>query len=46
MKKELENIKYKSKFEQDLINLILEANEENLEKLRKAYPNLVKKFRS
>ncbi len=45
MKKELENLEEYSIFDQELINLILKANKENLEKLREAYPELVKKFR-
>jgi len=45
MKKEIENLKDYNKFKQDLIKLILEANNENLEKLRKAYPELVEEFR-
>ena len=45
MKKQLENFDKRSRFEQGLINLILSANDENLERLRKAYPELVKEFR-
>ncbi len=45
MIKALENIEDKSKFEQALISLILGANTENLEKLRIAYPELVKEYR-
>lgn len=45
MKKQLEGLNNRSKFEQDLISLILKANEENLEKLGKVYPELVKEFR-
>ena len=45
MKKELENFEQLSKFQQDLINLILRCDEENLKKLRKAYPKLVNKLR-
>lgn len=45
MKKGLENLEEFSKFKRQLIELILIANEENLERLRKAYPGLVKKFR-
>jgi len=46
MKQQLENIKTRSKFEQEMINVILKANDENLEKLRKIYPELVKEFRN
>lgn len=45
MKKALEKYKNSSKFKQDLIDLILKCDEENLEKLRKAYPKLVKELR-
>lgn len=45
MKKQLENINNRSKFEQDLINLILKANDDNLEKLKLVYPEIVKEFR-
>jgi len=45
MKKELKNFEKLSKFQKDLINLILESNEENLERLKKAYPELVEKYR-
>ena len=43
----MEQIKMKerSKFEQDLIELILKSNEENLERLRKGFPELVEEFR-
>ena len=40
--KDVEN---RSKFEGALIDLIVKANEENLDKLRKVYPELVKEFR-
>ena len=42
MIKALKNIESKSKFEQELISLILRANPEKLERLRIAYPELVK----
>ena len=44
MKKGLEKLEEYSRFDQELIELILGANEKNLKLLRKAYPKFVKKF--
>jgi hypothetical protein len=35
----------RSQFEKDLIELILKAKENNIKKLKRAYPELVREFR-
>ncbi|MFA5175935.1 MAG: hypothetical protein WC413_01580 [Candidatus Nanoarchaeia archaeon] len=44
--KDIKNYENMSKFKKDLTELILRADKENLEKLREAYPELVKELRN